>query len=68
MKITCAVLQVDLSHIVLYTAAMTCHSISNKQKLEKVVAEIGNWEAKCEHLGVHKAVLNLMDFETLTVQ
>ena len=44
---------------------MTCHSISSKQELEKVVAEIGNREAKCEHRGVHKAVLNLMDFETL---
>ena len=37
---------------------MSCHSISNKQELEKAVAEIGNWEAMCEHLGVHKAVLS----------
>ena len=40
------------------TAAVSCHSISSKQELEKAVAEIGNWEAMCEHLGVHKAVLN----------
>ena len=42
---------------VIYTAAVSCHTISSKQELEKAVAEIGNWEILCEHLGVHKAVL-----------
>ena len=39
-------------------AAEGCHSISNKQELGKAVAEIGDWEALCENLGVEKAVIN----------
>ena len=39
-------------------AAEGCHSVSNKQELEKAVAEIGNWETLCENLGVEKAVVN----------
>ena len=34
-----------------------CHSITSLQELDKAVAEIGDWEALCEYLGVHKAVL-----------
>ena len=43
-------------------AAVSCTSISKQQELDKAVAEIGDWEALCEYLGVHKAVLsNLRD-------
>ena len=43
-------------------AAVGCTSISKQQELDKAVAEIGDWEALCEYLGVHKAVLrNLHD-------
>ena len=44
----------------IYTAAGSCHTISSKQELENAVAEIGNWEILCEHLGVHNAVLNAL--------
>ena len=35
-----------------------CTSISKLQKLEKAVAEIGDWEALCEYLGVDRATLS----------
>ena len=37
---------------------MDCTSISDKQELEKAVAEIGDWETLCENLGVPKSVIN----------
>ena len=40
--------------VLYYTSVVSWHTISSKQELEKAVAEIGNWEAMCEHLGVHK--------------
>ena len=44
----------------LYSTVYSCSELPQylKQEPEKVVAEIGNWEAMCEHLGVHKAVLS----------
>ena len=44
---------------------MGCQSISNKLELEKAVAEIGNWEALCEHLGVPKPMINELLFTSL---
>ena len=38
-------------------AAVDCTSISKQQELDKAVAEIGDWEALCEYLGVDKAIL-----------
>ena len=35
--------------VLLYTAAVSCHMQYLKQELEKVVAEIGNWEAMCTY-------------------
>ena len=35
-----------------------CTSISKLQELEKAVAEIGDWEALCENLGVDRATLS----------
>ena len=43
-------------------AAEGCRSISSKQKLEKAVAEIGNWETLCENLGVEKDVINRLHY------
>ena len=39
-------------------AAGSCHTIKTKQELEKAVAEIGQWEALCGHLGTPEAVLS----------
>ena len=61
LQVNSATSDYNVAHFILlyiYTAAVSCHSISSKQELEKAVAEIGNWEAMCERLGVHKAVLN----------
>ena len=55
-----SVLQVDLSCVLLYIYTCSC-SVTSKQELQKAVAEIGNWKTSCEHLGVHKAVLNGLD-------
>ena len=46
----------DMTALVIYK----CNQLSQylKQVLENAVAKIGNWEIMCEHLGVHKAVLN----------
>ena len=45
-------------------AVQGCHriDISNKQELEKAVAEIGDWESLCENLGTLKAVINELRF------
>lgn len=43
-------------------AAVACHSILNKQELEKAVAEIGNWKALCENLRVNKAMLEKLHY------
>ena len=39
-------------------AAGSCHPIKTKQELEIAVAEIGQWEALCGHLGAPEAVLS----------
>ena len=38
-------------------APESCTSISKLQDLDKAVAEIGEWEALCEYLGVDRAIL-----------
>ena len=38
-------------------AAVSCTSISKKQELDKAVAEVGDWEALCGHLGTPQTVL-----------
>ena len=53
-----SVLQIYLSCVLLYIhLQLQCH----KQELQKAVAEIRNWKTSCEHLGVHKALLNELD-------
>ena len=47
--------------LVFYNIYTCSCSLTSKQKLQKAVAEIGNWDTMCEHLRVHKAVLNGLD-------
>ena len=42
----------------LLKTTVDCTSISDKQELEKAVAEIGDWETLCENLGVPNSVIN----------
>ena len=47
---------------------MGCTRISKKQELDKAVAEIGDWEALCEHLGTPQTKLNELRFSTMDVR
>ena len=44
----------DMTTLVIYTTAISCHSISSKH-LKKAVIKSGNWETISDHLGVHTA-------------
>ena len=49
-------------------AAVGCTSISKKQELDKAVAEIGDWEALCEHLGTPQSKLKELRFSTMDIR
>ena len=49
-------------------SAVGCTSISKKQELDKAVAEIGDWEALCEHLGTLQAKLKELRFSTMDIR
>ena len=49
-------------------ASVGCTSISKKQELEKAVAEIGDWEALCEHLGTPQTKLKELRFSTMDIR
>ena len=51
-------IQIILMTVSFILAAVACTSISKPQELEKAVAEIGDWEALCEYLGVDRATLS----------
>ena len=50
------------------TAAVGCTSISNQQELDKAVAEIGDWEALCQHLGTPQTKLKELRFSEMDVR
>ena len=49
-------------------AAVVCTSILRKQELDKAVAEIGDWEALCEHLGTPQSKLKELRFSTMDIR
>ena len=49
-------------------AAVGCTSISKKQELDKAVAEIGDWEALCEHLGTPQTKLKELRFSEMDIR
>ena len=49
-------------------SAVGCTSISKKQELDKAVAEIGDWEALCEHLGTPQTKLKELRFSTMDIR
>ena len=49
-------------------AAVGSTRISKKQELDKAVAEIGDWEALCEHLGTPQTKLNELRFSAMDVR
>ena len=53
----CSIILMTVSFIFI-PAAVGCTSILRRQELDRAVAEIGDWEALCEYLGVHEAILN----------
>ena len=49
-------------------AAVGCTSISKKQELDKAVAEVGDWEAICEHIGTPQTKLMELRFSEMDVR
>ena len=49
-------------------AAVSCTSISKKQVLDKAVAEVGDWEGLCEHLGTPQTKLKELRFSQIDVR
>ena len=49
-------------------AAVGCTRISKKQELDKAVAEIGDWEALCEHLGTPQTKLSDLRFSSMDIR
>ena len=50
------------------SAAVSCTSISKKQELDKAVAEVGDWEALCGHLGTPQTKLKELRFSEMDVR
>ena len=57
-----AITNIHITIYIIIYSVVSCHRISNKQELEKAVAEIANWKALCEYLGIPMQVTNQLHF------